>query len=268
MLVRRFSSADKPEPTQAELEKQQIPLYWVRMPKILSATAGMHRWVWDLRYPPPESITHEYPISAVPHDTPRNPLGPSILPGEYKVRLAVNGKNYTAPLTVKMDPRVKASSAELEQQFVLQTRLASLLTQSSQATVQARSLREQVQKVSPQATGSLAEALRGFDQSVKDIIGKPAPAFGSAPPELSLTRLNADAGGLYGELDRGDAAPTLAQRGAADKIGHDLGNVLQHWEELKNRVLPTINQQLHEADLPEIRLDSHLRVGGDESDSD
>ena len=36
-LVRRFSSTDKPEVTQAELEKQLIPLYWIRMPKILSA---------------------------------------------------------------------------------------------------------------------------------------------------------------------------------------------------------------------------------------
>ena len=52
-VVRRYSSGDKPEVSQAELEKQLIPLYWIRMQKILSASAGMHRWVWDLHYPRP-----------------------------------------------------------------------------------------------------------------------------------------------------------------------------------------------------------------------
>ena len=107
-LVRHFSSADKPEISQEELEKQLIPLYWIRMPKILPASAGMHRWVWDLHYPSPASSRHEYPISAVPYDTPRSPLGPLAVPGEYTAKLTVNGHTFTAPLTVKIDPRVNA----------------------------------------------------------------------------------------------------------------------------------------------------------------
>ena len=266
--VRRFSSADKPEPTQAALEKQLIPLYWIRMPKILSTTTGMHRWVWDLRFPPPESLTHGYPISAVPHDTPRDPLGPSVLPGEYAVSLTVNGKSYTAPLTVKMDPRVTTSLAGLSQQQFMEIRLSTLLTHSTQAVAQARSLREQIQKVSPPTSGSLAETLKGFEQSIVDLLGKPAPAFGAAPPELSLTRLNGEAGALYGELDRGDAAPTLAQRGATERISHELANVFKHWEELRNRVLPSINQQLRQANLPEIHIDPNLAAGDDDTDPD
>src|SRR5437660_1098870 len=55
-LVRGYSSADRPDVTEAELEKTlEVPLYWVRKPKILSASAGMHRWVWDLHFPPPDS---------------------------------------------------------------------------------------------------------------------------------------------------------------------------------------------------------------------
>ena len=82
-VVQRSSSADRLEPTKADLEKQLIPLYWIRMPKALPADAGMHRWVWDLHYAAPTSLRHEYPISAVPRDTPRSPLGPNALPGEY-----------------------------------------------------------------------------------------------------------------------------------------------------------------------------------------
>ena len=50
-LVRRYSSGDKPEQTPEDIKKQLIPPYWLRPQHILSAGAGMHRWVWDLRYP-------------------------------------------------------------------------------------------------------------------------------------------------------------------------------------------------------------------------
>jgi hypothetical protein len=105
-LVRRFSSDDKPDVTEADLKKQLIPLYWLRPFHALPSDAGMHRWVWDLHYPAPDSSRHEYPISAIPGDTPRYPLGPTALPGAYTARLTANGKSYTAPFTVKMDPRV------------------------------------------------------------------------------------------------------------------------------------------------------------------
>jgi hypothetical protein len=77
-LVRRFSNTDKPEVSEEELQKQLIPLYWVRGPRKLSTDAGMHRWVWDLHYPAPDSTRHDYPIAAIPHDTPRFPLGPNL----------------------------------------------------------------------------------------------------------------------------------------------------------------------------------------------
>ena len=76
-VVRRYSSTDTPEPTLEELEKQLIPLYWIRMPRVLPGDAGMHRWVWDLRYTTPVATHYEYPISAVPHETPRAPQGPA-----------------------------------------------------------------------------------------------------------------------------------------------------------------------------------------------
>ena len=79
----------------------------------------MHRFVWDLHYPPPDSLEHEYPISAIYHDTPRTPLGPPVLPGKYSVKLTVNGISYTQPLTIKMDPRVKVTVADLALQFRL-----------------------------------------------------------------------------------------------------------------------------------------------------
>src|SRR3989475_2461 len=114
-VVRKFSSADKPE--AVDEKELNIPTYWIRPQQILSTAPGMHRFVWDLHYSAPESVTHEYPISAIYRDTPRSPLGPAVLPGSYTVEITVNGKSYTQPLTVKMDPRVKASEDDLRRQF-------------------------------------------------------------------------------------------------------------------------------------------------------
>ena len=146
--MRQFSNSDKPDITEEELQKQLIPLYWVRKPRQLSTDAGMHRWVWDLHYPAPASTRHDYPISAIPHDTPRFPLGPTALPGTYSVRLTVDGKSSTAPLTIKMDPRVKTSAAGLQKKFEAETRLASMMTESAQALLQGGSIRTQLEKVS------------------------------------------------------------------------------------------------------------------------
>jgi photosystem II stability/assembly factor-like uncharacterized protein len=123
-LVRRFSSDDPPEPL---VEPLVVAAYWARPPRVLPATPGMHRFVWDLRYPPPRATQHEYPISAIRGDTPREPRGPFVLPGTYVVKLSVDGKAVTRNLTVKLDPRVRMSSTDLARQLALLRRLAAAI---------------------------------------------------------------------------------------------------------------------------------------------
>jgi photosystem II stability/assembly factor-like uncharacterized protein len=263
-LVRRFSSADKAEVTQAELEKQLIPLYWIRMPKILSASAGMHRWVWDLHYPSPASLQHQYPISAVPYDTPRTPQGPIALPGEYTTRLAVNGHTFTASLTLKIDPRVNASAADLEKQFDLEMRLASELTVSTEAVTQARSVVDQLHKLGNQS-GALAESIKAFDQKVATILRGPTPAVPGAS-EPTLTRASAAVDALYTGVGQADAAPTTAQINAAADTERDLSALMKRWGEITNSDLPALNRQLKSANLPEIHLESKAPM--DETQAD
>jgi photosystem II stability/assembly factor-like uncharacterized protein len=254
-LVRRFSSADMPEVSQTELKKQLIPLYWIRMPKILSASAGMRRWVWDLHYPSPTAAQHEYPISAVPYDTPRSPLGPLALPGEYTARLTVNGHTSTAPLTVKMDPRVNTPPAGIEQQFTLEMRLASELTASSAAVAEAHSVLDQLHKIGTQAKGRLAESIAALDQKMGTILGGTTPAVASAAPEPTLTRENGAVSTLYASVGQADAAPTAAQINAVADTERDLSAVMKRWDEIKKSDLPALNRQLKNADLSEIHLD-------------
>jgi hypothetical protein len=214
----------------------------------------MHRWVWDLHYPSPASLQQQYPISAVPNDTPRTPLGVDALPGEYTARLTVNGHTFTAPLTVKIDPRVNTSPAGLEQPFNLAMRLASELTAGTEAVTQARSVVDQLHKLGAQS-GKLAESIKALDQKVGTILRGPTPPVsGSSQP--TLTRENAAIGMLYGGVGQADAAPTAAQISAAADAERDLSALLKRWEDVKRTDLPAINRQLKSAKLPEVGLES------------
>jgi photosystem II stability/assembly factor-like uncharacterized protein len=249
-VVRRYTSADQPEVAQTELEKQLIPLYWIRMPKMLSATEGMHRWVWDLHYPAPIATAHEFPIAAVPRDTPRGPLGPIALPGQYTVRLTVNGKSYSEPLIVKIDPRVKTSPAALEQEFNLAMRLASMMTENSRGVLEARSILEQIKTVSSTADASMLESLKSVATKVSEILEKSdAPGAFSGP---TLTALNTKLAALYADVDKADAAPTAALSSATADTERGLSTAMRRWNDLKSNDLAQLNRQLRMANLPAI----------------
>jgi photosystem II stability/assembly factor-like uncharacterized protein len=133
-LVRRFATTDT---AMAPADIGNVPRYWIRPTQVLSSTPGMHRFVWDLHYPRPAVASSSYPISAILHDTPREPRGPWALPGQYTVRLTVGGRTYTQPLTIRMDPRVKTTPAVLAQQLALSQRLVAAIKQASDARARA-----------------------------------------------------------------------------------------------------------------------------------
>jgi len=268
-VVRRYSSADQPEQTEAQLSQQIIPLYWIRPFRSLSTAAGMHRWVWDLRYSTPLATRYEYPISAVPHDTPRTPLGPLVLPGNYTVRLKVAGHSYTTPLVVKMDPRVTTSPAGLQQQFDLQVRLASLLTDSTRAVGEARSVRKQLKTISSQVSGSTKDSLVALDTKLKALLGTPQRQEAEPGSQvITLSRVNGVAAILYTEVDQADAAPTTAQATAAATAENDASVVMKQWEEMKASDLAALNAQLRGAHLPELKLELHSDPGAGEGDEE
>ena len=255
-LVRKFSSTDKPDATEEELEKQLIPLYWLRPFRSLPSEAGMHRWVWDLHYPAPNSTRHEYPIAAIPGDTPRLPLGPTALPGSYTVRLTADGKSFTAPFVVKMDPRVKASAAGLEKKFQIEVHLASLLGRTSQAVLQAGSIREPLQKLSQQASGPVRDSVQALQNKLVAVLGAPAGLLAPPSNELTLTRVNGQIAVLYAQVWQVDAEPTAAQSDAVAASERDAADVMKRWDALQASDLPALNRALSGAGLPEVKIES------------
>jgi len=149
-LVRRFTSL----PPKPDTTPKNVPDYWFGPQAQLSANMGMNRFVWDLRYDPPDALNFsyygemleyvEYTISdhALPADTPREQtLGPIAVPGQYQLTLIGNGSVMKQPLTVTIDPRVHVSQAELEAQLLASKRIVSGLAASASSYTSLAALR-------------------------------------------------------------------------------------------------------------------------------
>src|SRR5207302_3766991 len=142
--IRRYSSADNPQPPDPATAP--VPLYWYRPPQRLSTAAGMHRFMWDVHYEPLAigGGRGGLPIAAVPYDTVPAPTAPWAPPGVYTVKLTVDGKSYTQPLTLKMDPRVKTLPLGLAQQFTLSKQLYDGIADAQKAIADLRALRSRL----------------------------------------------------------------------------------------------------------------------------
>jgi hypothetical protein len=122
------------------------------------------------------------------------------------VKLTANGKTYSQSLTVKMDPRVQTSSAELERQHRLSMKLYDLLQQDFDALTDVRAFR--------------ADRRNSTRESE------------AAALERSLTRLNGNLGSLLSTIERADVVPTSQVVQAIGAVERELNVALAEWQAL------------------------------------
>jgi len=253
-LVRRFSSTDKPAPLEKELN---VPTYWIRPERTLPTTAGMHRFIWDLHYPPPDALERDYPISAIFGDTPLYPLGAAVLPGTYTVKLTAEGQSYTQPLTIKMDPRVKTSLEDLEVQFDMDTRIAEAMRRDFDALAEVRILRKKLKDLAAHSSPSLSPKVEDLDKKLAELEGTTGgygTQFLSTPAGRSLARLNTGLKSVLDIVDSADAAATTQAVATFADVKKALDEQLDRWDEMKKHDLPELNQVLKKAGLSEVDL--------------
>ncbi len=246
--VRKYSSTDAPvEPNPKRL---RIPSYWIRPLQSVSTKAGMHRFLWDMHYTPVPDVEPEFPISATYRNTAPAATSPWVTPGNYTVTLTVDGKSFSQPLTVTMDPRVQASATDLQEQFDLSWKLYQLRLRLAPIGKKFDNIAEHLTKLRAKAAErpGVTQKLEAFAQTLMKF-GPPHPRPG-APPSLfvleSTTR-------LFNEIERSDAAPTAAVKAAVADLDKNIGPMMDAWRKLLESDLPALNQQLKQAGFPEIK---------------
>ncbi|MDQ6760053.1 MAG: glycoside hydrolase [Acidobacteriota bacterium] len=251
--VRRYASDDAVEPLDPMLA---IPTYWVRPPQILSNKSGMHRFLWDMHYAPLTKVRSNYPMQAVFQDTPPAQTSVWAMPGTYTVKLTVNGRSYSQPLIVKMDPRVHTPAAGLLQQFTLSKQLYDDSVASAKALEQVRALRSQLTRLRERGAARTAgTALAALEAKAVAIEGaEPGRGTrGAAPGPDTLTSVNAALALLMQSLQEADVAPNAASVAAVAERRAALSKLMQRWSALKASDVVSLNEKLTQENLPVVK---------------
>ena len=175
------------------------------------------------------------------------------MPGKYQVVLTANGHKYTQPLTVTMDPRVKTSTAELQQQFDLSQQVyRDLLT--------LQPINEQVEKLRAQIKAQRAKSLSDADTAKLDAFTQKLDAFAGAEgrrrrgtqqaPTLSSVRGSLFE--IFSVLQDADVAPTPQAAKAVPVLSQSTQTLVKQWEELQKTELPQLKQQLGILAFPQV----------------
>jgi hypothetical protein len=217
-----------------------------------SIDPGMHRVVWNLRYPLPALI----PGTAYDERAPR---GVMAVPGTYQVKLTVGGRTFTAPLTVKNDPRATIAPEALVAEFTLASRLMGMLGEVHAAVRQILNVRKQTDSLHAQLSSApeAARAVAGFEREADEVLNVLFEPKAKAGVDLLNypMQLNARIAYLEDEVDFGDGAPTAQFLEMTRAYRRELDQQLARWKTLKEVELPKMNRALQERGLPRVVLE-------------
>jgi hypothetical protein len=241
--LRTVSSAVKKEAEEpAEFDEEPDV---TQMP----AETGLNLFVWDLRGQMPMKIPKAI------YDNGK-PAGPLLLPGTYQVRLTVAGKSYTAPIEIKMDPRVKISPEDLRKQYDLLTKLRDTEDEMNKAILGIRDLNDQLQtlekrlalvKESKSVTDQCTELRKKARAIEEELIQVNATA---QEDEANYpTKLNSKLGYLSGVTDSADTTPTRAELEVFAELDKQLQAELNKWRDVLSKDLPALNDAMRKQDI-------------------
>ena len=211
----------------------------------------MNRFAWDLRYDDPIQIPGAF-YSGV---GPRGPLAP---PGDYQVKLNVDGKTHTAPLHLAIDPRKKGAEAAVQKQFALATQVNDSMSRLHQAVNEIRDLKAQIkalhfrfnedEKMKPAlaAADDLDKRMSDVEKQLIQVDMKGSEATLAFP-----SMLNERFDGFSHFIDTGDTAePTKSQLDVFQTLSKQLEDQLAKWSQLKSTDVAKVSDMVKSANLP------------------
>ena len=250
-VVRKFSSArtkESEEPLDPDAKKPE---------KELEPKAGLNRFVWDMLCQEARKVPgyylFEYEVGG---------KGPMALPGKYQIRLTVNGKPQTAPLELRVDPRVKVSPEDLQKQFDLRIQIRDQLSRLADAVTQLDDLRTQATGLAARLPDSsdndpVRKAAADLDQKLlhaRDLIIEKrilANEDSLAFPARVDIRLAGLAASVSNETD---SAPTEPGYHQFDKLKQLVDEQLAGWTQLQTTDIPAFQKLVSDRGIPSVMV--------------
>jgi photosystem II stability/assembly factor-like uncharacterized protein len=268
-LVREFSDVAAP----IDKTPANVPEYWFAAPTVVTKNAGLNRFIWDLRYAPPKTLTYgyfnehlnyiEYTLAdhAIPGETPREqPQGPFVVPGEYSVALTVDGQTYRQSFTVKADPRVHASQADLAQQLDAEQAISNRMNAAYGEFAKVSALRQAIADRRKSADSD--PKMKDAAATLKSLDAEADKLAEGTPAEFGFGPLNRELGRLGIMIESGDAKPAALLQAGLDNLCRQFDQRLAAWRDLNSQRLPTANATLKKKKLQPLPIANDIPAGG------
>jgi photosystem II stability/assembly factor-like uncharacterized protein len=210
----------------------------------LATDVGVHRTVWDMRYPPPVSV------AGATFWEDAGAGGPLAPPGTYTVRLTVDDRVLTREFELRADPRTGATDAQLQEQFQLLLAIRDRLSQTHELTNQIGELREQLAAFGARLDASdLHDDVEALDAALVSIDARliqRAPGVTYAHP----IQLNAKLAALAAVVGSADSAPTQSSREVFSELSTQFEDLLAQYNRVVASSLGELNQSARALELP------------------
>ncbi len=211
----------------------------------ISASAGMNRFVWDMRYEDSVKIKgKDFSASKV--------TGPRAMLGTYQAQLSVGEESWTQSFEIVIDPRVTADHADLQAQFDMWMEIRDKVSEANTAVNNLRALQEQVEGWLKRTEG---EAITTAGKALKEKLGEielPLIVPGLKNQSEILNngmRLIAQMAGLAPVVYSADFKPTQAARDVFAKHSGEIDAQIGLLHEAIEMDVAAFNQMVLDADL-------------------
>ncbi len=235
-LVHTFSSEPVP---QAHRPPVPIADRWLAKPQVLDKSAGMHRFVWNLAW--------GAELADSGGDEGYGALrGPRTAPGDYEIRLTVDGKELTQPLQITMDPRSTATPQDLARQVKLGRQIFSQALECRKVLSAIRALQKQISDLQTklQQHADLKASADAASKKLNSIVN------GGSSSEMGLEKANTGLGAALRVVVSSDR-PIPEQALELDRESTAaMTAALAKWNDFKSKRLAELNYQLKDANLP------------------
>ena len=227
---------------------------WAGQPQVLSAHAGAHRFVWNLRAARPRAARYGYSIAAVYSEgTPIVPEGMLVAPGDYTVALDVDGRQSLATLKVVADPRVALDAGAVRDAAQFAAAIAAALERNFVAFGEMQSVDRQIAAAEKKAKAAsngkaLHAAIEKFKAATKPL------RSGESETGTNLGAIGELLGGLGTDIEGSDRTPTQSQREALAACNERMDRAAALWDRVKHAELAQVDTALKDAGLDAVTI--------------
>jgi photosystem II stability/assembly factor-like uncharacterized protein len=213
--------------------------------------AGFNRFSWDLQYAGAATFPGMILWGASTN-------GPLALPGSYQVRLTVDGKTLTQPLTVRKHPLRTTSDADLKAQFDLGMQIRDKISEANNAVAQIRKVKEDVKdrlsKSSDPQLKAAGDKLTTGVSAIEEEIYQVRNQSGQDPLNFPI-KINNRLASLNGVVNRGEAKPIANHYAIFKDLSAELKVQTDKLQQTLARDLSAFNSEAARAKVEVIKVD-------------